>query len=217
MTINKKLIVSGIVALSLVTVGAVAFAQSTTNPMNLAINNSGQVALSGTVSAVSGNTISVNSWLGTWTVNNVNLANISVGDTVKVAGSLGTGMAVNATAVKDASVAKHVFNGTIGNLNATAGTFTLATENAGTVNVATNANTQISLNGSVAVLTGLANGNTATVSGVFNANTNTVTAASIKVPAIQKEKDNDNDGQHNHNGWLNINWNGWFKSWFKKS
>lgn len=214
----KKVIISSAVALSMMAIGGVAFAQLNSNPMSLAINGSGNVALSGTVSAVSASALSVNSWLGTWTVDNVTVANIKVGDTVKVTGTLGTGMTVNATTVKDVSVEKRTLAGTIGNLNATAGTFTLATENAGTVNVTTNANTQIKVNGSGSLFANLTAGAKATVSGSFNAAANTMTADTIRVPANQNDNNNENekDNQGEHKGWLNINWGGWFKNWFKK-
>lgn len=111
----KTIAVSGAALLSTFALGfgGVAMANSLENQQNLAINASGQVALSGKVSAVSGSTISVTSWLGTWQVNassatflpqNTTLANIAVGDTVKVAGTLGTGMAINAKTIKDTSL-----------------------------------------------------------------------------------------------------------------
>ena len=205
----KQLVVSGAIALSTLAIGAGALAQNNASPMNLAINGGGQVALSGTVSAVSANTISVNSWLGTWTVN-ATTTGIAVGDSVKVAGTLGTGMTVNTAVVKNASVAKKALTGTISNLNATAGTFTLATEHSGNVTVQTNTNTQISVNGAASTFANLTAGSKATVSGSFNATTNVVTADSIKVPSVELNGE--------HKGWFktHIDWSKFLKSFWKK-
>src|SRR5258708_2361533 len=131
--------------------GAVAFANdnaSQANQMSLSINGSGSVHLMGTVSTVNGNTMSVSSWLGTWQVSNVNNAEVKTGDKVSVEGTLGTGMSVAAKNVVDITAHQNLkkMNGTISNLNATAGTFTLATDNNGTVNVTTNTSTQVFLN-----------------------------------------------------------------------
>lgn len=109
----KHVAVSAAIALSTLALGAGAMAQNNANPMNLAISGSGQVALSGNVTAISGNTVSVNSWLGTWAVNAASatisptpstVADIKVGDTIAVSGTLGTGMAINATHIADVSL-----------------------------------------------------------------------------------------------------------------
>ncbi len=209
----KKAFIVGAIALSgLSLAGAAVFAQNAVSPMNLSVNNSGEVHLVGTVSAVNGSTISVSSWGGTWTVNNVSNTQVKVGDTVKVEGNITTGMSLNAKKVVDkaAETARKVVNGTVGNINVTAGTFTLATANMGTVNVVVNASTKVWLNSNVSSLASLTAGAQATVSGSFNASTNTITAANVVVPSIKK----DGDDNGNHNGWF-LNLGGKIMGWFK--
>lgn len=213
----KKAIIAGAIALSTLALGGVAFANSA-NPMSLSINNNGSVELAGKVTAISGNTVSVSSWLGTWSVNAANatilpanstLADVKVGDTIKVSGTLGSGMSVNATVIKNKSIKKQTFVGTISNLNTVAGTFILTTEKTGNVTVATNANTKIWLNGAVSALTNVTNGMKATVQGSFNVSTNVVTADSIKVPALEL--------RGNHNGWFKTHagWNNPFRHFWE--
>ena len=223
----NKIIITGAIAISTLALGAGALAHVNANTMDLSINGNGNVALSGTVSAVSGNTISVSSWLGTWQVfaanatmvpANSTLADVKVGDAVKVSGTLGTGMSINATVIKDKSVEKRAFVGTISNVNTTAGTFTLATEKSGNVTVATNGNTQISINGVASVFTNLTNGMKASVKGSFNAVTNVVTADSVKVPAVKIVNDNnDDDNDNDRKAWLkaHMSWNKLFKRFWK--
>lgn len=213
MNIKKIALTSATVVSGIVLAGAVAFAQSALQPMNLSINNSGSVYLTGTVSAVSGSVISVSSWGGTWQINSANatfspsassLATIAVGDTVKVDGTISTGMSITATKVKDMTVplSKRI-NGTISNLNATAGTFTLATAKMGNVSVATNSSTHVFLNGNTSTLASLTNGVSATVTGAYNAANNSIVASVVTSPSVTDDDDNDkNDNGSRGWGWL---------------
>ncbi len=112
---TKKFLATGAVVLSgLALVGTLAFAQSAANSMSLSINDSGLVKLAGTVTAIAGSNLSVSSWGGTWVVNSTNaafqppnvgnLAEVKVGDMVKVQGAVSTGMNINATKILDVTI-----------------------------------------------------------------------------------------------------------------
>lgn len=180
----KNMVLSGVVVLSGLALGAGAFAVA--NPMHLNISNSGQVQMAGTVSAVSGTTLSVNTWGGTWQVTGVTTTDIQVGDTVKVNGNVASGMTITAKKVIEVPgqpVKK--LSGVISNLNATAGTFTLTTQHNGAVTVTTNSSTQVFLNGGVSALSSLSNGATASVSGSMTG-AGAMTASFVISPKVEK-------------------------------
>lgn len=183
---TKKVLFTGAAILSgLAMVGTVAFAQMAANK-NLSIDGSGSVKLTGTVSAVSGTNLSVNTWGGTWQVTNANTTDIQVGDIVKVNGTVASGMTIGAKKVVEIpSQPIKKLSGTVSNLNTAAGTFTLTTEHNGVVTVTTNSSTQIFLNGGVSALSSLSNGGTASVSGSMSS-TNAMTASFVIVPKIEK-------------------------------
>ena len=209
--LKKVAITAGIVASGLGLTGALAYAQGAVNHMNLSINNSGNVQLTGQVTANANSTLSVSSWLGTWTVNTSSSTNfspnigsaseINVGDTVSVSGTAGTGMVVNANKVKDLSLKTRAFVGTTSNVNATAGTFTLDTEHQGDVNVKTDSATQVFINGITSVFANLTNGIKTMVKGTVNAN-GSIQADVIRAPAPQNDDENDdNDSKR----WFHLN------------
>jgi len=207
-TLKKIGIAGAIAVVGLALAAGAVFAQSSANTMSLSINNSGSVDLTGTVSLVSGSAISVSSWLGTWVVNvtpttmlqnGLTLSNIKTGDTVKVSGTLGTGMSINATKVKDSAVSLHNFTGTTSNVNATAQTFTLTTHNKGSYNVVANSNTQIVVNGNLATFGNISNGVQASVFGSLNTTTSTITATTIKIPPMVKSNNKENSEGHGKN------------------
>ena len=198
----KKLAVVGVaVVSSLALMGTVAFAQNI-NPMSVNITNSGAAHISGTVTAVSGSTISVSSWGGTWTITTSgSLANIAVGDNVRAQGQVSSGMNITAKKIVEFPVQGFKkINGTISNFNSTAGTFTLSMGNK-TVSVVTNASTQVMVNGAVSTIASLANGMKVTVLGTFDANTNTITASSITAPAISLDNDHKTSLREKIRGW----------------
>ncbi len=214
----KKFITTTALVASGLTLGAtLAFAQS--NPMSLTIDGSSNVKLIGTVSAISAPTISVSSWLGTWSVNTANatfapldsetIADIHVGDAVAVSGTLGSGMTVNATEVADRSLeadAKaHV--GTIQNLNVSAGTFSLTGKEGKILTVASTSNTKVFVDGSASLFANLANNMRVMVSGTLNNVTQTINAnvirafhvgAEVNVHAKENEKGDDHGNFWGH-------------------
>jgi len=112
----KKFAIAGAVAVTtFAAVAGVAVANNhLASPMNLEINNNGKAHITGKVTSVSGSTIGVASWGGTWSVNAANasflpkntngLADIHVGDTVRVLGSVVSGMTIDATSVHNKSL-----------------------------------------------------------------------------------------------------------------
>jgi hypothetical protein len=104
------LTLASVIALGLIATVSSAHASST-HRMSLSITTQGSTRLEGTVSAISGSTISVSSWLGTWTANagsakflpegSITLSGIKTGDQVVIRGAITNGMVINATAVTD--------------------------------------------------------------------------------------------------------------------
>ncbi|MDO8530403.1 MAG: DUF5666 domain-containing protein [bacterium] len=194
LSIKKIFLASTAILSGMLLTATVAFAVNG-SPMSLNITESGNVHLKGTVSAVSGSTVSVTSWGGTWTVNTLGatipsgLTEVKVGDHVKVNGKITGGMNITATTLtdhtKNPNETRRTISGTVSNLNVTAGTFTLATQNSGNVNIATNATTKVYLSGNLSTLASLSNGATATVHGSWNSTTNILTASTVKSPKLQ--------------------------------
>lgn len=205
MNIKKIGSISAAVLSGVMLVGTIAFAQSSLPGKSLSINSAGAVHMTGTVSVVSGATLSVTSWGGTWQVNagTLSLANIQVGDTVRVEGTVSSGVNITAKQIKEipaqpAKPSKIKVDGTISNLNATAGTFTLSTSTMGNTNVTTNSSTKVFLNGDISALANLSNGLMVTVGGSFDATANTITAGTIVSPTVSII----NKEGHERWGWL---------------
>lgn len=128
----------------------------------VSINTLGEIHLQGTVSAISGSTISISTWGGTWSVDasgakitpsvggTSNVSLIKVGDKVSIWGKASmANLSVVASKVHDISLkpdkdddddedgvrGKRNIKGTISNLNVAAGTFTLSTKKLGDLTV----------------------------------------------------------------------------------
>jgi len=172
----------------------VAVAQiSSANRFNLSISTQGSTRLEGTVTAISGSTLSVSSWLGVWRVNAgsaqflpesfVSLSQIHTGDHVVVRGTIANGMTVDAKTISDMSIQTiNRIEGTINNLSAPAGTFTINAENNTQVTITTNVDTKIVVHGSASSLADLSNGMRVVALGSLNTGTNTLIAQEIKAP-----------------------------------
>src|SRR3989338_3833988 len=107
---RKSAIIATTLISSMVLTAGVAFAQSSHQNMSLSINNSGSAHLTGKVTAISGSTISVTSWAGTWSVDassaifvspSASLSDIKISDEVKVSGTITSGMSIKAKTIKD--------------------------------------------------------------------------------------------------------------------
>jgi hypothetical protein len=172
-----------------------AQAKPSPNAMSVHIDGNSNAVITGTVASVSGSTIQLTSWLGTWSITTsantkfsggiFGASDIKAQDVITIHGTLATGMNINATRVKINNMKTRMVTGTISNLNTGQGTFILTTPNATALTVTTNASTKIYLNGNASTLANLSNGLTAGVSGSLNATANTLTAETIKVPAPQ--------------------------------
>jgi|GEM_PF-2404721 len=192
---NKKIVsISIATVLGLALAGGVAFAD-TSNAMKVSISNSGKITLTGNVVSVSGSTISMTSWLGTWSVDashatfagNHVLADVVAGQTIIVHGTASlTNLSVTADTIEskglDREQAKTVFSGTVGNVNALAGTFTLDTKNLGSLTVFTSSGTQVLINGNVSSVASLVDKMTALVFGSLNPTNHTVAATKVIAP-----------------------------------
>lgn len=207
-SVSKVAVASMVVLSGLGLIGAFVFADNTqTNPMSLSINSAGSVHLSGIVSGISGSMIAVSSWGGTWSVDTVNakflppnaatLSQIKIGDDVGIQGTISSGMSLAASTITDKSVyTVKRMDGTIGNINPAAGTFTLSVQNMGNVSIVTTSDTKVLLNGNTASLSSLSNGSAVTVIGFFNVNTNTLTAKTISVPQLAQPKNSHGENKN---------------------
>lgn len=171
--------------------------------LEVKIEQNGNVKLGGTIASISGNTLTINSWGGVWTVDAANakftrkaggvssLTEMKVGDRVMVAGSMqATGLALTAKIVHNESIHAIASNkvGTVSNLNSGAGTFTLTTREGTALQVTTNTNTKFWVGTStstIASLAGISATTTVRVDGVINKDAGTVLASKVQVlPAV---------------------------------
>ena len=181
--------------------GGFAFAQGL--GMSLDINGDGAAKIKGTVTAVSGTTVTMTSWGGTWTVNAVNaairgdgnttltLADVKAGDTVVVSGTASqTGLAITAKTIAEvnrpqSNPNERVAIGVIANLNGSVGTFDIQPKflflnTSGNVAIATNSSTKVSLDGKTSTVSALSNALGVIVSGTWNDTTKVLTATSVR-------------------------------------
>ncbi len=193
--ITKKIIAATALAGVLLT-GGIAFAQG--NGMMLSVNGDGSAKIHGTVTAVSGSTVTVSSWLGSWTVNasSVSLSDIAVGDQVTVAGTVtqNGGLTITAKNIKEnekekdqpkANAGERVTIGLLTGLNTSAGTFSIQPKllflnTSGNVNVATTSTTKVFLDGKESALSSLSNSLGVIVAGSWNADTHVLTATTVR-------------------------------------
>jgi len=213
-TIKKIIIIGFSIIYALTLTPALAFAKSShkshdseDNSIVVSINSLGAIHLKGTVSSISGSTLLVSSWGGTWSVDSSkakitpsigetsNLSLIKTGDVVTVSGTASkTGLSVIATMIhdnfinekdedKDNIKKKSNFKGIISNLNASAGTFTLLTEKLGDLTVTTSSsNVEVfKFPHILSSFDSLVNGMRVFVSGMFDSVTKTITATLIRV------------------------------------
>ncbi len=114
-TTFKKILLGAVVTVSTLALSATAaLANNGSLGQSLVIDNSGNAAIVGNVASVSGSTLGVSSWGGTWSVNVANatflpentsgLSAIKVGDTVKVSGTITSGMSITAKKVMNKSI-----------------------------------------------------------------------------------------------------------------
>lgn len=167
--------------------------------MEVVIGPKGNVKLAGTIASISGNTVMVTSWGGSWTVDATGakftrkaggtsgLSEMKAGDRVMVNGSMQTsGFAVNAKVIHNESIHAIASNkvGTVSNLDATAGTFTLTTREGTALKVTTNADTKFWLgkaSSTISALTGLSATSTVRVDGVINREAGTIIAQKVQI------------------------------------
>ncbi len=195
----KKLLVLAPAALLLLGLAGPAFAQDNASAAELvkphievSIGAQGNVTLVGTVSAISGKTLSVSSWGGVWTVDTTNaklvrrfggesnLAEFKVGDKVTVHGTATTSsLAITAKSVQNETIQAKGVNpiGTISNVTATS--FTLSTRDGKTYSVTTDSSTKITLNKATTTLAGLLTSVAVRVDGVINRNDNSILASRV--------------------------------------
>ena len=150
--------------------------------------------VSGTVTGISGNTITLTSSASTtpFTVDATNakllrkfgasmvITDIQTGDTLQVRGTV-SGSSVIATTIRDMSLqAKNgTFSGTISAMNGTS--FTLQSKERGSQTINTTSTTVFKKNGQAATLSDLASGQTVTVSGVWDRTNSNVTATKVNI------------------------------------
>ena len=161
--------------------------------MEVSINRAGHAKIVGTLSAISGSTLTINSYGGAWTINTANaklirrfggassVAEFQVGDLITINGEISTGAwTITAKEVRDESIQARNSNptGLLSNLNTAAGTFTLTTKAGKAFQITTASSTSIRLNAKSgpATLTDLSNGMTVQVWGVENINQATIAA-----------------------------------------
>lgn len=194
MKIKVMTSIAGLALLSAV-IAPVAIAQTTTTPqMAVTINKNGKVTLTGTIASISGNTLSVASWGGQWSVDATSakivrryggtssLSEFQNGDQVAVQGTAAqSGWTITATNIRNNSIQTRnaSFSGTISNFNASNQTFTLGTTARGNVTISVSGSTTILLGGKQAAFSSLANSPRATVSGIWGRNQSTVIASKI--------------------------------------
>ncbi len=207
---KNKLIV-GSLALLTIAVSSVALAQGNetgkanmgegkehgmgVTQMMVSIGPNGNAQLRGTLSSVSGKTLNITSWGGTWVVDVTNakamakggdastgLSQFQTGDWINVLGTASTSTAwsVIAKKVRDESlVAKPVSAaGTISDLSGSS--FTLSQKNGKTSKVTINADAKVWLNGASTTVSGLSNGLFAQVSGLWNRAGDTILASMVR-------------------------------------
>jgi hypothetical protein len=182
--------------------GAVAFADVQKTGMHVSVNDAGKVSLAGKVASISGSTVVVSSWGGSWSVDttgatlkgsnqqSITLSDVKVGDEVKVEGTVSSSsLAVHASSFIDKVVPPVPANsktavGVLTSLNVSGGTFMVVPkfmhmDLKGSVNVVTNASTKVFLNGNASTLASLSNDMGVVVKGTYNADTKVLTATTI--------------------------------------
>ncbi len=205
---NKRVlaivVTGGILASGLAFAGAVG-AQTTGSSiaaakpsMRVVIGPAGNANLEGTISSVSGSTLNVASWGGTWSVDTSSaklvrrfggtssLSEFQTGDSVAVTGTaLTSGWVITAKQVRDNSiqVKNAAFSGTISNLSGSS--FTLTTTSRGAVSVTVNSDAKVYVDGKVSSVSALANGMRATISGVWDRNQSTVNASRVSARSVK--------------------------------
>lgn len=164
--------------------------------MEVSINKSGHAKLVGTLSAVSGSTLTINSYGGAWTIDTSkaklirrfgaasSVAEFQIGDLVTINGEISTGAwTITAKEVRDESIKARNSNpiGVLSNLNTVAGTFTLTNKAGKVFQISTASSTPIRLNSKSgpATLTDLSNGMTVQVWGVENTGQSTIAATRV--------------------------------------
>jgi len=183
-----------------VSASAIAKAQVGVKPsQEITIGAKGNVKLSGTIASIASTTVSVNSWGGVWTIDASNakftrkaggvssLAEMKAGDRVTISGTMQTtGLAVTARMIHNNSLHAIVSNkvGTVSNVNASSGTFTLTTKEGTILQVTTGADTKFWLGkatSTFSALVGLSATSTVRVDGVMNRDAGTVLASKVVI------------------------------------
>lgn len=206
---KNKLLVGSLALLTIATTASFAFADNggTNNgnqgggktamtQMMVNIGPNGNTQLRGTLSSITGNTLNIASWGGTWVVDVTNakftgkgggaagtgLSQFQTGDWITVMGTAGTSTAWSVTAkqVRDESlqVKKASVSGTISDLSGS--NFTLSGKNGKTSNVTVNADGKIWVGGVISTVSGLSNGLFAQVGGVWNRAQDTILASMVR-------------------------------------
>jgi hypothetical protein len=212
---KNKLIIGSLAFLTIATTASFAFAQNNglgegnkgegkgtaTAPMMVNIGPKGNVELRGTLSSVSGNTLTIASWGGNWIVDAANakltrkeggkssgLSEFQIGDWIAVNGSVGTSSAwfISARHVRDESlvVRKAAMSGTISNLNSSNSSFTFSVKNGKTASVTVNTDAKIWVGKASSTFSGLSNGMFAEVSGLWNRTQETIFAGMVRARII---------------------------------
>lgn len=176
--------------------GMLESAPTASSTMEVSINRAGHAKLVGTLSAISGSTLTINSYGGAWTINTANaklirrfggassVAEFQVGDLITINGEISTGAwTITAKEVRDESIQAKNSNptGILSNLNTVTGNFTLTTKAGKAFQISTASSTSIRLNAKSgpATLTDLSNGMTVQVWGVENVNQSAIAATRV--------------------------------------
>lgn len=208
MNVGKYIIISGVVMAGVVS-AFLASAQTYTfeshdpialaprrQPMALNVSAAGKVLLRGTIDSISGGTMAVKSWGGSWTVTTSSATNLmpndmsqfKQGDFVGVSGTVSQteSFTVDAAIVRDWSAPKPVvktLQGTASNVSASANTFTLTAADGAAYTVNLNSDARI-LNKKfmAAAFSNVKNGDTVRVYGSVNGSI--VTASIVRDIAL---------------------------------
>lgn len=179
------------------------------------IDNGNTLVRGAQVTAISGNTITATTALGSTTLSwlvKVNgatdfihkysgtssLADVSIGDQLSFSGKIDTTasqLTVNAKVIKNWSVgeSRATISGTIDSVNVSQNTFVLVGKKQATTTVAVSGSTSIWKNGATTTFSSLIVGNILKVSGIFNSQNKILTAEKIVVSV--KEIEGNNSGK----------------------
>jgi hypothetical protein len=168
--------------------------KNTLPKMTVSIEPQGKAKLVGTISAISGSNLSVNSWGGTWAVTVdatstkiirrlggvSNLSEFQVGDTLSVQGTAAsTSLTIIAKTIQNESIQmiKVDRNGVVSNISGATFDFVASGK---TYKITTDATTKFVINGKESSISGLVNGLSARIVGVWNRNNTSVVATRVE-------------------------------------